>query len=64
MKFILKIESSNDAFHPEPHLELARILRKTAEDIEHRFSLSDSKFVYDANGNRVGFWKLTNTEQE
>ncbi len=48
---IITIETENDAFFPEPHDELARILKQIAHDIHTHRMIPSS--VRDINGNTV-----------
>ena len=61
--FAVSFDTDNAAFAElEPELEVARILRALADDVElHRAS---GKFqpVRDSNGNTVGTWKLNYEE--
>ena len=50
----LKIRTENAAFDPM-EWEVARILRKVAEDIENG---EESGSCVDHNGNKVGEWEL------
>jgi hypothetical protein len=55
-KFTIEIDLSNAAFDDAPMSELARILRKIADDLESgRVELTyDRRPIRDANGNTVG----------
>jgi hypothetical protein len=44
------IETENAAFHPEPGREVARILRKIADEIE----VGGVSTPMDINGNKIG----------
>ena len=46
----IEIKTENAAFHPEPGVEVARILRKAADTIES----GGSPNIMDINGNKVG----------
>ena len=51
--FTLKIETANAAFQEEhPTIEIARILRKLADQME--FGGGDIWALLDGNGNKVG----------
>jgi uncharacterized protein YihD (DUF1040 family) len=50
------IETENDAFSPEPHLELSRILKHIAHNIDTHRILEQS--IKDINGNTVGHLKI------
>lgn len=55
MKFSLIIESENAVFHPDPSLEVARILTH----VERQISAGrTSAKILDLTGNFVGEWKL------
>ena len=49
--FILKIDTSNDAFVDDTRGEIARILEKLAEDI---YNAKEPSKVVDINGNTCG----------
>ena len=59
--FTLKIETGNAAFEPAGP-ELARILRKLADEVENIYAAGDrggSGTLRDFNGNTVGtYWYL------
>lgn len=67
MAFTLHVDTGNAAFYNmtgEVHLpgpELARILRKLAETLEHGTHEQDG-LLRDVNGNRVGSWEITERE--
>jgi len=52
-KFIVEIKTSNAAFEDDCNFEIARILKKLAQDLE--IGMGDSTILRDINGNRVGF---------
>ena len=54
--FVLKINTDNDAFEPDPSAELARILRHTAAYIENGGDhyIGVYQTIHDINGNDVG----------
>jgi hypothetical protein len=54
--FRLRLTTGNDAFDNGVAIEVARILRETADKLEN--GVTDS-IVLDANGNRVGHYALT-----
>lgn len=56
MKVTIDVTCDNDAFHPDPGIELARILRKLAERVERSapYPHEWEQALADANGNRVG----------
>lgn len=63
--FTLNVSTDNAAFYdvfaPDVHapgMELARILRSVADDVESR-CVPDTGTVRDANGAKVGSWELT-----
>lgn len=61
LKFKLSIDCGNSAFDENAKAEIARILRKIADDLEA--DASDRLYeqhVRDANGNRSGTFKLFN----
>jgi hypothetical protein len=51
MKFTLEIDCDNSAFEPIPEAEVASLLRKLADQIEHE---PPPWPIFDINGNRVG----------
>jgi hypothetical protein len=55
MDFTLTIETSNDAFQPDPEAEIARILRETARRVVNG---NYAGRLIDVNGNRVGEFRL------
>ncbi len=61
MKFRLEIESGNAAFADSPEIELARLLRLTADRLEFG---DRAGALIDINGNRVGDWNLELPEVE
>lgn len=52
MKFELKFNMDNDAFHPECYDEVARILQAVVSDCL-QYNLED-KNIRDINGNTIG----------
>ena len=50
-KMTITIETGNDAFEPDPSVELARILKKLAKGLEVSFAPAT---IQDINGNTVG----------
>lgn len=55
MDAIIKVNLDNSAFEDAAGVELARILRKLAEDLETGFlPIGNEKSLRDSNGNRVG----------
>ena len=57
MKFTLAIDCDNDAFTPQPHQEIARILRVAAARVETE-SVDCFLTIRDFNGNDVGRFGL------
>jgi hypothetical protein len=59
-KFIVEIEIENDAFHPLPQFEVARILNTVARKIDQDDFIdnNDGFFLFDSYGNKVGTTKL------
>lgn len=55
MGFHLEIALVGEAFDPDPGPELARLVRKVADRVEHD-PVGSSGAVLDLNGNRVGSW--------
>jgi len=59
MKFKLELTADNDAFDVNlPGLEVARILRETADRLDQQPGLVTG-MLRDLNGNHVGKWELT-----
>jgi hypothetical protein len=56
--FALTIHTGTDAFKPAPSLELARILREVADQIEAGCDYGKSVPVRDINGNDIGSFML------
>lgn len=54
MKFTFEIDSRNAAMTGTGRAEVARLLRKAADDIEHRTDMR----LMDANGNAIGYWAM------
>lgn len=56
--FIVAFNTNNDAFDAEDgDREIARILRKIADDLEAGQATYDvPQRIRDINGNRVGYW--------
>lgn len=57
-KIEITIETANSAFEDEPATEIARILRKLADEFETYGHAQFSKF-YDINGNICGGITIT-----
>jgi hypothetical protein len=53
MTCYVEFDTENDAFHPDPSIEIATILRKVADHID--LGMKSGK-VMDSNGNSVGRW--------
>jgi len=62
MKFECQIDMDNDAFAQDPHLELACILKKIANDIRDIDDTDFFKKISDTNGNKVGVLKIIESE--
>lgn len=58
--FELRLRCENEAFVPDPRLEVARILRKLADDLEDSttWEYHHYRTVLDVNGNDVGRVRL------
>jgi len=54
----IKISTANEAFGV-PGLEIARILRQIAGDVEELIIANEAHKLFDANGNTVGTFKYT-----
>lgn len=57
-QFQLYIHTDNDAFHPEPGPEIARILHLVARRVEDGADLRHFQTLRDVNGNDVGRVRL------
>ena len=56
-KFTLAIECDNAAFDDEPGAEIARILKRVANNMrDTSLRGNDSCSLHDYNGNKVGHW--------
>lgn len=55
--FTLKIRTANDAFAGAPEMEVARILREVALQVERGGVRADG-IARDSNGNTVGTWQM------
>jgi len=55
MSFRLTLETNNDSFADQPGIEVARLLRQAAENVEAGARCEN---LSDENGNHVGFWRL------
>jgi len=55
-KFVVKIDTDNDAFAPDMRAELAAILRDLALVLEN--GGRDDGGLRDTNGNMVGYWDI------
>jgi len=54
----IKISTANEAFDV-PGPEIARILRRIADDVEELMIANEARKLFDANGNTVGSFKYT-----
>jgi hypothetical protein len=54
MKFTLEIDLANDAFQPQPHDELHRIVQLIADALTVPCPLPGYVPLLDSNGNTVG----------
>lgn len=52
VKFVVEIDTANDAFQPAPGEELARILRELADQVEVNVQGAN---LCDSNGNKCGY---------
>jgi hypothetical protein len=57
-KITISIETGNAAFEGDSGYEVARILRKLADEFEN-YGRSQFSGLYDHNGNKVGIVKVT-----
>jgi hypothetical protein len=46
----------NDCFLPDPGVEVARILRKLADQVEDGLNDSTKLTINDINGNKIGYF--------
>ena len=53
-KFEMMVKTENAVFEDMVEVELARILRHVADQLENGYSAS---VILDINGNRVGSWE-------
>jgi hypothetical protein len=54
MKIRIEIATDNAAFADAPSTEVARILRKLADQYEQNMAIDFGVTLFDVNGNRVG----------
>jgi len=60
MKAVIKINMDNAAFDPEPSIELGRILREVADEVDPWPIKPGSRMILrDINGNTVGELKVS-----
>lgn len=60
MKLTLTIRMDNEAFAPEPELEVARILHSLADRCSQNIgAVGYEHAVLDVNGNKVGTVRIT-----
>lgn len=60
MKFVLNIDSDNDACRTRE--DLSEMLSNVAENVIHH-TCCDKGTILDINGNRVGYWKVEDEEK-
>jgi len=58
MKFECNIDMSNDAFAHDPHLELYRVIKRIANEVNQFVCDERSKTIWDYNGNKIGTWEI------
>ena len=58
MKFVLNLNCVNDVFQPDPRLEISRILRDVADQLDNGETADYFRTIFDANGNDVGRFKI------
>lgn len=66
MKFVVKFNCDNAAFDENPGPEIARILRKVADQVNDGFvniDLNNQHPIRDINGNRVGDFILIDDDK-
>lgn len=56
------VEIENDAFFPEPHEELSRILKELSSKLSSNKRLDQP--IHDINGNKVGRLKIVACKQK
>lgn len=57
-KFVLEIDLGGDAFEDEASVEIARILRATAEDVEADLPIDFVVDLSDINGLTCGTYRI------
>ena len=59
MKFTLEIELGNDAM--QTYADIARATQRIFSDFSrrHEDAEDDAGRIYDVNGNKVGFWEVS-----
>jgi hypothetical protein len=56
VRFLLEIESGNDAFQDDPKEEMTKLLYP----VVFNFTCGmEGGLIYDSNGNKVGRWEYT-----
>lgn len=60
-RFVVDFACSNDAFKPDPILEVVKCLRHIADRLEKGDACDTYRNVVDGNGNIVGTFKLIPT---
>jgi hypothetical protein len=58
MKFMVNIHTDNEAFDYDPSQELARLLRKIADELDAGGDYAMFQTIRDINGNDVGAYAL------
>ena len=48
----------NDAFAHDPHLELHRVIKKIANEVNQFVCDERHKAIWDYNGNKIGSWTI------
>ncbi len=66
MKATIEINLDNDIFQLGGGLELARLLRNLADDVENNNACNLGSYIaiIDINGNRVGEFEIVKSEDE
>jgi len=58
MIFKCEIDMDNDAFAHDPHLELYRVIKKIANEVNQFVCDERHKAIWDYNGNKIGSWTI------
>ena len=53
-----EIDTDNDAFAHDPHIELSRIIKNIAKEVDEFVCEERIKTIWDRNGNKIGHWQF------